>query len=63
MRLDDDDRIAPGDYVAINFYCHEISELPLVTHIINLDTPDSDGNFHVSVDRDFLRTVGEMAEW
>ena len=44
-------------YIVVDIHCAEISERPLATQV------GKDGCYRIEVDRNYLRTIGEMADW
>jgi hypothetical protein len=47
----------------VQIVCPEVSGQPLLILPVDLDKLNETGYISVTVDRKFLKTVGEMAEW
>lgn len=50
-----------GDLLAVEVSCPEVSERPLMCFVIKLNEV-RDGHAKVTIDRDFLATVGSWAD-
>jgi hypothetical protein len=52
-----------SNHIFVQIQCPEISKFPLVQHAIDLDKRNEHGDIVITVDREFLKTLGEMADW